>query len=91
MQAKKRIHLYYTCIYRKKQETDPYAFKQKKYRKAIAHSGRLVYSEWVFFSRTKERNDVSMTRKTRANFLLLLTAIIWGCAFVAQDVAADVL
>lgn len=32
-----------------------------------------------------------MTRKTRANFLLLLTAIIWGCAFVAQDVAADVL
>lgn len=32
-----------------------------------------------------------MNRKTRANLLLLLTAMIWGCAFVAQDVAADVL
>ena len=30
-------------------------------------------------------------RKIRANLLLLLTAVIWGCAFVAQDVAADVL
>lgn len=32
-----------------------------------------------------------MNPKTRANLLLLLTALIWGCAFVAQDVAADVL
>ena len=32
-----------------------------------------------------------MTPKTRANLLLLITAMIWGCAFVAQDVAADVL
>ena len=32
-----------------------------------------------------------MKAKTRANLLLLLTAMIWGCAFVAQDVAADVL
>ena len=32
-----------------------------------------------------------MSPKTRANLLLLLTAMIWGCAFVAQDVAADVL
>ena len=32
-----------------------------------------------------------MKPKTRANLLLLFTAIIWGCAFVAQDVAADVL
>ena len=32
-----------------------------------------------------------MKPKTRANLLLLLTAMIWGCAFVAQDVAADVL
>ncbi len=32
-----------------------------------------------------------MTPKARANLLLLLTATIWGCAFVAQDVAADVL
>ncbi len=32
-----------------------------------------------------------MNPKTRANLLLLLTAMIWGCAFVAQDVAADVL
>lgn len=32
-----------------------------------------------------------MTPKTRANLLLLMTAMIWGCAFVAQDMAADVL
>ena len=32
-----------------------------------------------------------MNAKTRANLLLLLTALIWGCAFVAQDMAADVL
>ncbi len=32
-----------------------------------------------------------MNRRTRANLLLLLTAMIWGCAFVAQDVAGDVL
>ena len=32
-----------------------------------------------------------MKTKTRANLLLLLTAMIWGCAFAAQDVAADVL
>lgn len=32
-----------------------------------------------------------MKPKTRANLLLLLTAMIWGCAFAAQDVAADVL
>ncbi len=32
-----------------------------------------------------------MNRRMRANLLLLLTAMIWGCAFVAQDVAADVL
>jgi len=32
-----------------------------------------------------------MNPKTRANLMLLLTAMIWGCAFVAQDVAADVL
>lgn len=32
-----------------------------------------------------------MKAKTRANLLLLLTALIWGCAFVAQDMAADVL
>ena len=32
-----------------------------------------------------------MTPKTRANLLLLITAMIWGCAFVAQDVAADAL
>ena len=30
-----------------------------------------------------------MTRKLRANLLLLLTALIWGVAFVAQDVAMD--
>ena len=32
-----------------------------------------------------------MKPQTRANLLLLLTALIWGCAFAAQDVAADVL
>jgi len=32
-----------------------------------------------------------MKPQTRANLLLLITAIIWGCAFAAQDVAADVL
>ena len=32
-----------------------------------------------------------MKPQTRANLLLLLTAVIWGCAFAAQDVAADVL
>lgn len=30
-----------------------------------------------------------MKRSTRANLLLLLTAMIWGAAFVAQDVAMD--
>ena len=30
-----------------------------------------------------------MTRSARANLLLALTALIWGAAFVAQDVAAD--
>jgi len=38
-----------------------------------------------------EGNELLMNRRTRANLLLLLTAMIWGCAFVAQDVAADVL
>lgn len=32
-----------------------------------------------------------MKRSTRANLLLVLTALIWGVAFVAQDVASDVL
>jgi len=32
-----------------------------------------------------------VSRSTRAALLLLLTAMIWGVAFVAQDVAADVL
>lgn len=32
-----------------------------------------------------------MKPQTRANLLLLLTAAIWGCAFAAQEVAADVL
>lgn len=32
-----------------------------------------------------------MSRSTRAALLLLLTAMIWGAAFVAQDVAADAL
>jgi len=45
-----------------------------------------VYGSFVY-----ERNDERMNPKTRANLLLLLTAMIWGCAFVAQDVAADVL
>ena len=30
-----------------------------------------------------------MTKQLRANLLLVLTAFIWGVAFVAQDVAAD--
>ena len=30
-----------------------------------------------------------MTKQMRANLLLILTAFIWGVAFVAQDVAAD--
>ena len=30
-----------------------------------------------------------MKRSVRANLLLTLTALIWGAAFVAQDVAAD--
>ena len=29
------------------------------------------------------------TREMRGNILLLITAMIWGCAFVAQSVAAD--
>ena len=32
-----------------------------------------------------------MSRSLRAGLLLLLTAMIWGAAFVAQDVAADAL
>ena len=32
-----------------------------------------------------------MTRQMRANLLLVLTAFIWGVAFVAQDVAAEAL
>ena len=32
-----------------------------------------------------------MNRSVRANLLLTLTALIWGAAFVAQDVAADTL
>lgn len=32
-----------------------------------------------------------MNKSTRANLLLLLTAFIWGAAFVAQDVAMDAL
>lgn len=32
-----------------------------------------------------------MKRSVRANLLLTLTALIWGAAFVAQDVAADTL
>lgn len=32
-----------------------------------------------------------MSKSMRANVLLLLTALIWGVAFVAQDVAADAL
>lgn len=32
-----------------------------------------------------------MSKKMRANLLLFLTAMIWGAAFVAQDVAADAL
>lgn len=32
-----------------------------------------------------------MSKSMRANLLLLLTALIWGVAFVAQDVAADAL
>lgn len=32
-----------------------------------------------------------MNRKLRANLLLILTAMIWGAAFVAQDVAGDVM
>lgn len=32
-----------------------------------------------------------MKRSTRANLLLVLTALIWGVAFVAQDVASDIL
>jgi len=35
------------------------------------------------------RKDVTMSKRLRANFLLLLTALIWGVAFVAQDVAMD--
>jgi len=30
-----------------------------------------------------------MSKSMRANLMLLLAAFIWGCAFVAQDVAAD--
>ena len=30
-----------------------------------------------------------MNKKLRANLMLLLTAFIWGVAFVAQDVAMD--
>ena len=30
-----------------------------------------------------------MSKSMRANLLLILTAFIWGVAFVAQDVAAD--
>ena len=30
-----------------------------------------------------------MTKQMRANLLLLLTAMIWGVAFVAQDMAAE--
>lgn len=30
-----------------------------------------------------------MRKSVRANLLLLLTAMIWGVAFVAQDVASD--
>lgn len=32
-----------------------------------------------------------MTKKMRANLMLLLTSMIWGSAFVAQDVAADLI
>ena len=32
---------------------------------------------------------MQMTKQMRANLLLLLTAMIWGVAFVAQDVAAE--
>ena len=32
-----------------------------------------------------------MNPKLRANLMLLLTAMIWGAAFVAQDVAGDVM
>ena len=32
-----------------------------------------------------------MNRSVRANLLLTMTALIWGAAFVAQDVAADTL
>lgn len=33
--------------------------------------------------------DGFMNRKTKGNLLLLSTAMIWGCAFVAQSVAMD--
>lgn len=36
----------------------------------------------------REKNP-QMKRSVRANLLLTLTALIWGAAFVAQDVAAD--
>ena len=32
-----------------------------------------------------------MSKSMKANLLLVLTALIWGVAFVAQDVAADAL
>ena len=32
-----------------------------------------------------------MNKKMRANLLLFAAALIWGVAFVAQDVAADAL
>ena len=36
-----------------------------------------------------ERERRGMSKQLRANLLLVLTAFIWGVAFVAQDVAAD--
>ena len=37
------------------------------------------------------RGELVLSKQMKANLLLVLTALIWGVAFVAQDVAADAL
>ena len=65
---------------------------KKLLRQSIARLCAVVYSgQALCFFYSAERNEHTMKPQTRANLLLLLTAMIWGCAFVAQDVAADVL
>ena len=49
----------------------------------------VLYSSKAAKTAALRKDEYFMSKQMRANLLLVLTALIWGVAFVAQDVAAE--